>query len=360
MGLLAILLLQPPALWAGVIEMDALDVQQSSSGLYKDMGAASSKTTARAIARDESQPLSVASMKKSRAIKSYVLGAGDTIEIKVFGQDDLNTTIHLDDAGVINYPFLGKISAIGRTTSALEEQITAGLSDGYIVSPHVNVSVVEYRPFYITGEVKNPGSYPFQPGLTLAKAITIAGGFSEFAARNETFVVRAQGMKQLAVRVAVDSAIDPGDAITVNESVFYIDGEVKKPGKYPFHPGLMLHEAIALAGGMDEFASSDTIFMKTDNGSMVKIGLDSVLTSGASISVQKNFFYIDGEVKNPGKYPLHSGLSVREAISLAGGLTDRASPDKIYMKGANDGLAKIQLDADVHSGSSIIVKQSFF
>ena len=113
---------------------------------------------------------------------SYVLAPGDRIAISVFGQPDLSVEFTLSDNGVLNYPLLGEIRIAGLTMPELEQRIVEGLRGDYLISPDVAVSMVEYRPFFLNGEIERPGSYPYQPGLTLEKALALAGGLSPRAA----------------------------------------------------------------------------------------------------------------------------------------------------------------------------------
>ncbi len=282
------LLVQPTLMLAEVTEMDVLD-SPSVSVDTKTVPLSSSHQISETPVPDKQNPF-VTPLPKKKAVNAYPLDVGDKIEIKVFGQDDLSLSTRLDESGVINYQFLGEIPAVGMTTTELEQLITSGLKRGYLVSPHVNVSIVEYRPFYIKGQVKNPGSYPYQPGLTLAKAITIAGGFSEFATENHIMVVRGENKKQRNLRIFLQEIVYPGDTITVNESMFYIDGEVNNPGKYPLHGALTVREAISLAGGLTERASVDDIYTKTGKGARIKVGRDSEVRSGSSIIIEQSFF----------------------------------------------------------------------
>lgn len=151
----------------------------------------------------------------------YTLGSGDTLRIFVFGEPDLSfDEIRLTDSGSFSYPFLGDISAKGKTSSQVEETIIAGLKGDYLIDPKVNVSIVEYRPFYMNGEVKKPGGYPFKPGLTLRKAIALAGGFTERASRKKFKLIRDnQRGKPLSVD-DLETRIYPGDIITIEESFF--------------------------------------------------------------------------------------------------------------------------------------------
>lgn len=150
----------------------------------------------------------------------YRLGAGDTIKITVFGQQDLSIETMLDDSGKIDYPFLGQIQASGQTLEEFQQQIYSGLKGDYLVSPNVSVSILEYRPFFIDGEIKTPGGYPFQPGLTVNKAVALAGGYTERASRSKIFLIRSNDPEQKSVNVDGNTLLQPGDVITVKQSYF--------------------------------------------------------------------------------------------------------------------------------------------
>ncbi len=157
-------------------------------------------------------------------VSNYILGANDIIAISVYDEDDLSfEEIRILDSGKITYPFLGEVLAAGNTVNSLEDLIRNGLVDReFLVDPAVTVSIVEYRPFYIDGEVEDPGSYPFEPGLTLRRAISIAGGFTERASRNG-ITVHAEGLPDGAEPASHDSMdvpVKPGDVITIRERFF--------------------------------------------------------------------------------------------------------------------------------------------
>ena len=99
------------------------------------------------------------------SLSTYRLGAGDTISIQVLGEDDLKRQVRLSDAGTISFPFLGELKVKGLTVGELERTITNGLKGRYLLNPIVNVSIQEYRQFFINGQVQKPGGYPFLPGL---------------------------------------------------------------------------------------------------------------------------------------------------------------------------------------------------
>ena len=122
-------------------------------------------------------------------ISSYSLGAGDRIYIQVFGEEDLSVEVLLNDAGSFSYPFLGELNAKGLTVSQLEDSIISGLKGPYLVDPKVSVTILEYRRFYVRGEVKKPGGFPYEPGMTLQKAVSLAEGFTDRASRSKFFIV---------------------------------------------------------------------------------------------------------------------------------------------------------------------------
>ncbi|MBD3585510.1 polysaccharide export protein [Salinimonas sp. HHU 13199] len=153
-------------------------------------------------------------------MSQYRLGVGDKILIKVFGQTDLSMETRIPDVGKINYPFLGDLKLVGLTLSEVESLIYDGLEGDYLVNPSIAVSIVEYRPFFIDGEVKSPGGYPYQPGLSVNKAAALAGGYTERASRSDIQIIREKDGQQRTIEVDVGHLIRPGDIITVPQRFF--------------------------------------------------------------------------------------------------------------------------------------------
>lgn len=162
-------------------------------------------------------PLSFA---EDSGLSGYSIGSGDLLSIQVFGEEDLSLEVRLSDAGTISYPFLGELRVRGMSIGKLSELIRDQLADGYLVNPSVNVTVLEYRQFFINGEVEKPGGYPYQPGLTLQKAVALAGGFTERASKSKIFVVPDGKEGEQPVRIKLNTTIRPGDIVTVEESFF--------------------------------------------------------------------------------------------------------------------------------------------
>ncbi|PSJ40094.1 capsular biosynthesis protein [Zobellella taiwanensis] len=152
---------------------------------------------------------------------SYTLGSGDLLRVSVFGEPDLSIEqIRLNDAGTFSYPFLGSINAKGKTAKQVEAQIANGLRGDYLIDPKVTVSILEYREFFVNGEVRNPGGYPFQPGMTLRKAVALAGGFSERASRSAFSIIHDNDPGRTPRKATLDTPVMPGDIITIDQSFF--------------------------------------------------------------------------------------------------------------------------------------------
>ncbi|MFK8049247.1 MAG: polysaccharide biosynthesis/export family protein [Halioglobus sp.] len=151
----------------------------------------------------------------------YTLSSGDSVRVYVYGETDLSfEKLLIGQNGRISYPFLGELKVTGKTASRLQAEITAGLKPDYLIDPRVSVSVVKYRPFFVNGEVKNPGGVDFQPGLTMRKAISLAGGFTERANKKEVLVIADNDPDLAEQKVGMDYRIKPGDIITVKDTFF--------------------------------------------------------------------------------------------------------------------------------------------
>ena len=163
---------------------------------------------------------SVAGADAGPGTATYRLSAGDQIVITVFGEPDLSMEFRLNDSGTLNYPFLGELQVDGITVKELEKRITDGLKGPYLVDPDVTVHINEYRPFFLRGEVKNPGGIPFQPGMTLQKAIALGGGFTERASRKKITVIRAANADSGEQSIQLNDPVHAGDVVTVHRSFF--------------------------------------------------------------------------------------------------------------------------------------------
>lgn len=156
---------------------------------------------------------------------AYKLGAGDIITIRIYDEPDMSLEeVGISLAGTISFPLLGQVKVSGLSPEELEESLINGLKGPYLVDPSVTVSIDEYRPFYVIGEVKKPGGYSFHPGLTVDKAVSISGGFTERASKGSIYVihdqVEASQESQEKIPAELFDVVQPGDVITVEQSFF--------------------------------------------------------------------------------------------------------------------------------------------
>jgi polysaccharide export outer membrane protein len=151
---------------------------------------------------------------------SYTLDAGDKLRITVFGQEGLTNSYTVDAGGNINMPLIGSLPARGVSTQQLVSLITTRLKQGYVREPHVSVEVENYRPFFILGEVNNPGQYPYVANMTAEAAVAIAGGFSPRASKSKVELTRNAPGQQIHGQVPLTFPLRPGDTVVVKERWF--------------------------------------------------------------------------------------------------------------------------------------------
>lgn len=152
---------------------------------------------------------------------AYTLGPGDEIHVQVFGEDDLSGIFPVDGSGMVRLPLIGQMRATGATVRAFENMIEQKLESGkFLVHPNVSINVTKYRPFYILGEVRNPGEYSYVNGMNLLTAVALAGGYT-YRADTSSVYVRANGSDKEVEEPATGSTpVRPGDIIRVRESFF--------------------------------------------------------------------------------------------------------------------------------------------
>lgn len=152
--------------------------------------------------------------------QSYLLGPGDKLRVIVFQEPDLSGEFEVDSAGMVSLPLIEPISAQGMTIGEFQSAIAAKLSAGYLVNPRVSAEVLNYRPFYITGEVNRPGEYPYVAGMNILKAIAMAGGTTYRANTKRIYLTRGKEGKESVVEPTPDVIIMPGDFIRIPERFF--------------------------------------------------------------------------------------------------------------------------------------------
>ena len=150
----------------------------------------------------------------------YLLGVGDKIEIVVYGENDLTTKVKISRSGLISFPFLDDIQVIGLSLKDVENKIHAGLLGDYLINPHVSVLIIEYRPFFIHGQVMRPGGFPYQEDLRLDKAIALAGGLTNRASKVDWIITRTVKGKTVTITANIATLIQPDDIIKIEQSFF--------------------------------------------------------------------------------------------------------------------------------------------
>ncbi|HEX8217507.1 MAG TPA: polysaccharide biosynthesis/export family protein [Allosphingosinicella sp.] len=165
-------------------------------------------------------PVAPASAVQATAESDYRLGTGDKLRISLYGDESFGGEFEVGSDGAISLPLIGAVPAAGLTEAELRTRIEQKLADGYYRTPRITAEVIEFRPFYILGEVNRPGVYPYVSNLTLAQAVATAGGYTYRA--NSRVVAIKRAREEQEVRVQSDQAlrIQPGDTIRVLERRF--------------------------------------------------------------------------------------------------------------------------------------------
>ncbi|MCY4634689.1 MAG: SLBB domain-containing protein [Acidobacteria bacterium] len=261
--------------------------------------------------------LPAASGAASRSAQDYVIGVRDILEINLFSQPDLSGQYAVETDGAFSFPLIGRVVAAGRTVGELEEALRARLLDGYFRNPRVTVAVAEYRSqrVFVVGEVRSPGAYPLAAETSLIEILALAGLTPEAA--GAAVVVRSGGRMPVAGGAGTPPA-DNADTVRVN-----------------------LRD---LEGG--------------------DLSRNVVLRDGDTVFVPRaEVVYVFGEVREPGSYPIQEGMTVLQALSLAGGSTEFAALNRLTVMRVVDGEQveiRVRLDEPVRRDDTIRVPVKFF
>ncbi|MEW6359090.1 MAG: SLBB domain-containing protein [Planctomycetota bacterium] len=335
---------------------------------------------------------------------SLLLGPGDTIQIYVEGVKDLEQKVTILEEGVFALRPIGTISATGRTAKKIEEEITKRLADGYVKDPKVTVVVLEAASRYVMviGSVATPGPVKVRSAISMLELLSHAGGLNE-ASSKEAIIIRRkqQGRPEHEVtRISLtpllngdmskDVALSP-DTVVIFPSVeemtekVNVLGCVTNPGAFALVKGMRVVDLVAQAGGPNQFAGNLLTIIPSGkreggqtNGARsfelqtVLAGeqaADIELMPGDTIMVPSseqllmNFFII-GHVQKPGMYPWREKMTVLNAISIAGGLTDRGTTNgiQIIKEGGASKQAPLRVDPShpVERGDTIVIPEGWF
>jgi polysaccharide export outer membrane protein len=152
--------------------------------------------------------------------QAYILGPNDRIRVKVFGEQDITGEYEVDSGGYVSIPLAGHVRAAGLTTRQVERAIVSALSKGIVRDPRVNVEIALYRPYYILGEVKKSGEYPYRVGLTVLDAVASAGGFTYRANEDKVYLRRSGSAAEEIHPLSAPILVYPGDNIRIPERYF--------------------------------------------------------------------------------------------------------------------------------------------
>jgi protein involved in polysaccharide export with SLBB domain len=152
--------------------------------------------------------------------EDYKLGAGDKVHIVVFGENDLTGDYDVDGSGNVRMSLIGEVEAAGISLRDFEKRVKTALDDGYMKDAQVSVSVVNYRPFYIIGEVNKPGEYPYVNNMSVLNAIALAGGYTYRANQGDVYIQRSGDTEEKTYPADQNTKVYPGDIVRVRERFF--------------------------------------------------------------------------------------------------------------------------------------------
>ncbi len=253
------------------------------------------------------------------AADDYAVGIGDLLSVAVFGHEDLSQTVVVQADGSVLFPLVGRVAATGKTPRALADELRALLGKSYVREPQVTVAVREYRSktVLVAGEVARPGAYPLAAGATIVEILARAGPVSAGAAA-EAIVVRPRG--------EVKGPVLPSEMTSADVDVLRVNLREIETGN--------LQANLALR-------PNDTIFIP-----------------------QAPKIFVSGEVRTPGAYAFSPGITVRQVLILAGGLTEDGSQGRIrVIRKGDDGKTrelKIKMDETILAGDTLLVKSKLF
>ena len=151
----------------------------------------------------------------------YKLGVGDVISVTVFNEPDMSlASTKVPTLGKLTFPYIGDVKVAGLTLRKLKNELVKRLKKGYLKKPQLVINIVEYRPFFVNGEVNAPGGYPYVEGLTIRKAIAISGGLTDRASLRKLSLISETGAKKRKSNATLDAKMHPGDVLTIGEALF--------------------------------------------------------------------------------------------------------------------------------------------
>ena len=154
------------------------------------------------------------------AESTYLLGPGDRLRVTIYGEQELSGEFDIDGRGAISMPLIGEVQVGNMTARNAERTIAAKFADGYLRDPQVAVQITGYRPFYILGEVRAPGGFPFVNGMTIVTAVALAGGYTPRANRRSMTIIRGNDPQRREMPATEDTPVMPGDTVRITDRIF--------------------------------------------------------------------------------------------------------------------------------------------
>ena len=271
----------------------------------------------------------------SGAPREYLIGASDLLEIKVFQADELSRSVRVDARGNISLPLLGSIRVAGLTPAMVERRLADLLGKNLLQNPQVTVFVKEFTAQRVTveGEVNKPGVFPIKGQVTVLQAIAMAEGLGEFAAPESVVLFRKQGnaarpfsINLSAIRNGLESDhyVQNDDRIVIQrlEQRVTVEGEVNKPGVYPFKDRITVLQAVALAQGTSRLAAPEKVVLfRRDNGQESAYAID--LAAIHNGSAQDPYVVHDDRIvvhRSNSRYWLSEAATLLSPLSLLNNL----------------------------------------
>jgi polysaccharide export outer membrane protein len=259
------------------------------------------------------------------AVADYEIGPQDILRVTVYGHEDLTQTVLVQADGTFTFPLVGRVRADKMTTKQLEQKVTTLLATGFVRNPQVTVVVQEFRSktVFVVGEVARPGTYPLSGKLTLVEVLAKAGPVTANAGA-EVLVVRPR----------------PGTPVEGPVLPAQLQGKAAENGNAEV---IRINVRDLQAGILDknvELKPNDTVFVPL----APKV-------------------FVSGEVRNPGAYAWFPGLTARQLISIAGGLTPEGSNGRLKVVRERQGKSHedgIKLDEPVKAGETLVVRRRLF
>ena len=252
----------------------------------------------------------------AQSTSDYLIGPQDVVTIQVYDQADLGGKYSVEADGTFSFPLIGRVKAGGQTLRALEQDLKSKLADGYFRNPQVTVAIEQYRSqrVFVMGEVRQPGPVPLTGGMTLIEALARAGS-PTFTASGEVAIVRSSQ--------DVRGPVLPG----------------QNSGSDVFRASIKELEGGALSQNL-ELRDGDTVFVP-----------------------RAETIYVFGQVRTPGAYGVQANMTVLQALSLAGGVTEHGASGRVRVVRSEDGTKKeikVKLTDLVRPGDTVIVPERFF